>query len=66
MINRVAEAREKLGFSRAHLARISGVSVKTIKAIEEGGRSPVGITMLKLAKALKARVEELFELEEGD
>lgn len=68
MKNKVAEAREMLGWTRAQLSRISGVSTKTIEMIEKEERTPYVDTSLKLARALHATVEEIFGVgvEDGD
>lgn len=66
MINRLGEAREKLGYSQEQLARITGIKQQAISEYELGNRIPSGINMLKLARALHCYVDELFILEKGD
>lgn len=48
------------GMSQEQLARIAGVSVKTIKEIEGGIRTPYVDTAIQIAKALHASVEDVF------
>ena len=60
--NRLAEYREKRGFSAAVLAKNIGVSRQTIYAMEAGDYVPNTAVALKLARALEATVEEIFRL----
>lgn len=52
--------------SQQDLAARVKVTRQTIIAIEQGDYSPSVKLALMLARALNARVEDLFELEEGD
>lgn len=64
MLNRVRYFRFLRGeMSQAVLAERTGVSRQTIVAIERGNYNPSVELALRLARALSARVEELFELE---
>ena len=49
--------------SQAVLAERTGVSRQTIVAIERGNYNPSVELALRLARALSAQVEELFQLE---
>ncbi|MET3132655.1 putative transcriptional regulator [Oxalobacteraceae bacterium GrIS 1.11] len=51
--------------TQADLAALSGITRKSINAIEMGRMVPSTILALKLAKALEASVETLFYLENG-
>ena len=58
---KVARARE--GLTQEELAARVGVTRKTINTIERGHFIPSTLLALKLARALKTTVEELFSLE---
>ncbi len=60
--NNLSQLRLKRGYSAAHLAKVIEVSRQTIYAIEAGSYIPNTAMALKLARALDARVEELFTL----
>ena len=51
------------GMSQEQLSRISGVSRQAISEIELNKRIPSVETALKLAKALKVKVEDIFMLD---
>lgn len=57
------EARSAAGLTQAELAERVGVSRKTINTVENGVFIPSTLLALKLAKALKCRVEDLFYLD---
>lgn len=59
---RLREARIAQGLTQAELALRVGVSRKTINTIENSVFVPSTLLSLALAKALAARVEELFFL----
>jgi putative transcriptional regulator len=52
--------------TQAQLAEQIGVSRQTINAVEAGKYVPSTVLALKMAVVLRAQVEELFTLEEGD
>ena len=52
--------RAMLDLTQADLAEMSGITRKSINAIETGKMVPSVLLSLKLAKALGARVDELF------
>jgi putative molybdopterin biosynthesis protein len=58
--NNLAAVRQKRGLSAAALAEIVGVSRQTIYAMEAGTYVPNTAVALKLARALDAKVEDLF------
>jgi len=59
---RLREMRTEAGLTQAQLAEMIGVSRKTINTVENGVFVPSTTLALKLARALKTRVEELFFL----
>ncbi|MEM2525915.1 MAG: helix-turn-helix transcriptional regulator [Candidatus Methanomethylicaceae archaeon] len=67
MKNRIREFRVKNGnITQEDLAIKVKVSRQTIVYIEKGKFNPSVKLALKLAKVLNCKVEDLFELEEGD
>ena len=60
LFNRVEEARNALGLSRNDLASLTGVHYQTIGYIERGEYNPSLALALRIAKALKVEVSELF------
>ena len=60
--NRLKEARTAAGLTQAELAERVGVSRKTINTVENGVFVPSTLLALKLAAALKKRVEDVFYL----
>ena len=60
--NAVGEARKATTQTQADLADRVGVTRQTIIAIEKGNYTPSVLLALKLSKALKKKVEELFWL----
>jgi putative transcriptional regulator len=57
------DARTAAGLTQAELAERVGVSRKTINTVENGVFIPSTLLALKLAKALKCKVEDLFYLD---
>lgn len=53
--------RERAGLTQAALAEAAGVSRQTLNAIEAGRTDPAVSIVLRLARALGCRVEELFD-----
>uniref|UniRef100_UPI004056354A helix-turn-helix transcriptional regulator n=1 Tax=Alistipes sp. TaxID=1872444 RepID=UPI004056354A len=66
MKNRIRVARAELRMTQQQLAEAVGVSRQTAHAIENGRFVPSTLLALKIARLFEKRVEELFELEEGD
>lgn len=60
---KVQRARREL--TQAGLAELTGITRKSINAIEMGHMVPSVLLALKLARALGVTVEELFSLETG-
>ena len=56
------EARQAAGLTQAELAERAGVSRKTVNTVENGVFIPSTILALSLARALDAKVEDLFWL----
>jgi putative transcriptional regulator len=57
------DARSAAGLTQAERAGRVGVSRKTINTVENGVFVPSTLLALKLAKALKCKVEDLFYLD---
>ena len=62
LANRLRAEREAKGWTQADLAERVGVSRKTINTIENGIFTPSTVIALKLARAFKLKVEDLFSL----
>jgi len=60
--NRLKERRAELGLTQAELAEMVGVTRKTVNTIENQVFVPSTILALKLARALKMPVEDLFAI----
>jgi len=60
--NKLKERRAELGLTQAELAEMVGVTRKTVNTIENQVFVPSTILALKLARALKMPVEELFAI----
>jgi len=60
--SRLREARTEAGLTQAELAQLVPVSRKTINTVENGVFVPSTLLALKLARALRKRVEDLFYL----
>lgn len=63
LANNLRVARERAGLTQAALAELIGVSRKTVNTVENGVFVPSTLLALKLAMALDAPVEALFQLE---
>jgi putative transcriptional regulator len=63
--NRLREERAARELTQAQLAELVGVSRKTINTVENGVFIPSTVLALRLARALGATVEQLFQLQ-GD
>ncbi len=62
LVNHVRDRRAAFGLTQAELAAQVGVSRKTINTVENGVFVPSTIVALRLARALRTSVEQLFEL----
>ncbi len=60
LFNRIEAARNSIGISRADLAKLTDVHYQTIGYIERGEYNPSLALALRLAKALKVEVSEIF------
>ena len=58
--------RARMDLTQAELAERTGITRKSINAIESGQMVPSTILALKLARALGLTVEELFSLQDSD
>jgi putative transcriptional regulator len=61
---RLRERRQAVGWTQEQLAERVGVSRQTIISIETGRYMPSLPLALRLARAFRCRVEDLFTLEE--
>lgn len=66
MINRIGEAREKLGYSQEQVARMTGIKRQLISDYELDKVRPGVVNLLKIAKALKCHADEIMILEDSD
>ena len=64
VLNRIEELRTKAGLSRQDLADAVGVHYQTIGYIERGEYSPSLVLALQISTQLKAKIEDVFWLEE--
>lgn len=60
--NQIASTRKSADLTQAQLAELVGVTRQTIIAIEKGNYTPSVLLALKLSRALKQPVGELFWL----
>jgi transcriptional regulator with XRE-family HTH domain len=60
---RIADLREKKGFTQQQLALSVKIKVEQIKNIENGIANPYVATIQKIAKVLEVTMAELFEFE---
>lgn len=60
--NRLREIRAERDLTQAALAEMVGVSRKTINTVENGVFIPSTVLALKLARALRRPIEEIFSL----
>jgi putative transcriptional regulator len=66
MKNRLRVLRAEQGWSQAELGMRVGVSRQAINAIETGKYDPGLPLAMKIARVFTRKVEEVFELEDGD
>ena len=65
MMNKLKMIREDCQISQSQLARLSGVSIRTIQAYEAGARDlnlANGETLYRLAHSLKVPIEKLLDI----
>ena len=66
MENNIRVERAIKRMTQAQLAELIGVSRQTIVAIESEKYVPSTVLSLKIARVFDKRVDDIFELEEGD
>ena len=66
MKNSIRVERAIKRMTQAQLAELIGVSRQTIVAIESEKYFPSTVLSLKIARVFDKRVDDIFELEEGD
>jgi putative transcriptional regulator len=66
MKNRLRVLRAEMNWSQAELGFRTGVSRQAINAIETGKYDPSLPLAMKIARIFERKVEDVFELEEGD
>lgn len=66
MKNNIRVERAIKRMTQAQLAELIGVSRQTIVAIESKKYVPSTVLSLKIARVFDKRVDDIFELEEGD
>lgn len=59
-MNQLKSKRVKMGWSQQRLADESGVGQTTISAIERGAMIPTIEIAIKIARAMKCSIDELF------
>jgi Predicted transcriptional regulators len=64
LINRLREERARRSLTQADLAEMVDVSRKTINTVENSVFIPSTVMALRLARALKMSVEDLFQIPE--
>ncbi|MGH7824325.1 MAG: substrate-binding domain-containing protein [Candidatus Binatia bacterium] len=63
--NRLREKRQSLGLSQKRLATMSGITRQAVCAVEANQYYPATLVALRLARALRCRVEDLFSIRAG-
>ena len=66
MKTRIKELRARHGLTQEDLARKVGVRRETIVFLEKGKYNPSLILAHKVAKVLKAKIEDVFIFEKGE
>ena len=66
MKNSIRVERAEVRMTQQQLAEAIGVSRQTINAIESGKFVPSTVLALKMAQIFGKRVEDIFQLEDGD
>ncbi len=66
LYNHLKEYRAKIDVNQQKMGQLVGVSRQTISQIERGDYSPSVTLALKIAKVFDAKVEDIFEYEEGE
>ena len=63
--NRLREKRQALALSQKQLADLAGITRQAVSALEANQYSPATSVALQLARALRCRVEDLFNIKQG-
>lgn len=63
--NRLREKRQALALSQKQLADLAGITRQAVSALESNQYSPATSVALQLARALRCRVEDLFNIKQG-
>ena len=66
MKNRLRVLRAEMDWSQAELGFRVGVSRQAINAIETGKYDPSLPLAMKIARLFERRIEDIFEMEDGD
>ena len=66
LYNHLKEYRARLGVNQQEMGQLVGVSRQTISQIERGDYSPSVTVALRIAKACKATVDDIFQYEEEE
>jgi len=66
MVIKLKSIRLEKGLTQEELASKVGVSRQTINYIERGKYKPTILLALKISHVLNVKVEDIFQLEEGD
>jgi len=66
MVIKLKSVRLEKGLTQEELASKVGVSRQTINYIERGKYKPTILLALKISRVLELKVEDIFQLEEGD
>jgi transcriptional regulator with XRE-family HTH domain len=68
-MSNLKKIREEKNISQSKLAEISGVNLRTLQDYEQGSKDingVRGITLYKLAQALKCKIEDLLEIKKEE
>ena len=63
--NRLREKRQALALSQKQLADLAGITRQAVSALEANQYSPATSVALQLARALRCRIEDLFNIKQG-
>ena len=63
-MNRIKEYRDLIGLTQAELADKANCSVRAIGYYESGTKTPNANVIIRIAKALKKTVEQLYSTDE--
>jgi putative transcriptional regulator len=66
LVNHVKQHRARLNLTQQELGARVGVTRQTVLAIEKGHYVPSTLLAFRIARVLEMRVDDLFELDEGE